>query len=50
MAREHPHSEGGGSSTSLTVGNETVGETPQHQELGSSDALEVTSNPTGYDF
>ena len=42
VARAHPSSEGRCNSTSLNVGNEIDGETPRHQERGSSDACAVT--------
>ena len=41
VAREHPKSESGCNSTSLNVGNAIVGETPHHQDRGSSDACVV---------
>ena len=45
---EHPQSEYGCHSTSLNVGNDIVGETPQHQERGSSEACAVArEHPQG---
>ena len=41
VVRKHPKSEGGCNSTSLSVGNVIVGETPRHHERGSSDACAV---------